>query len=527
MTAETATDREPAQLTLHVAGEAMTADLAGRLAPLTGPGDVIALIGPLGAGKTAFARAFLRALGEIDEVPSPTFTLVQLYEPEGAAAPVHHFDFYRLEAPDDAYELGIEDAFADAISLLEWPERLGPLLPASRLDVSLTIPDDAEDDSERIVELTGTGVWIERLQTLLQSLLDEDDDGEEDDADSGGNTADPVRLMGAVNFLNDAGWENVYMTPIAGDASFRRYYRVEKGDDTAVLMDAPPEHEDAGAFAKIARHLRGLGLSAPDIIAADEAHGFLLLEDLGDATFTRELARGVDEKNLYEAAIDVLVAIHSRAREDACPDGLPPYGNGRLLDEAFLLPQWFVPAITDGEPMSEDARKAYGDAWLSAFPLVHALPKTLVLRDYHVDNMIWLPEREGTARVGLLDFQDAVAGCAAYDVMSLLEDARRDIADNVRDAMLDRYFAAMGDTDRDAFMTAFHVLGAGRHAKVIGIFTRLSVRDGKDVYLQHIPRVWRLLERAVAAEPALAPVRAWLDEYIPPEKRTTPGGGAP
>ena len=526
---------EPAVLTLHIEDETMTAALAAEIAARAGAGDVIALKGPLGAGKTAFARAFLRALGETDEVPSPTFTLVQTYQPEAAPAPVHHFDFYRLEHADDAYELGIEDAFADGISLLEWPERIAGLLPADHLEVAIEVPVDAGADiaagaeEGRVFELTGHGSWVARIRDLLETILanDDDENGGDEMADADHN---PERLIQAVEFLGHAGWENVYLSPVAGDASFRRYFRVTGRDEaTAILMDAPPEQEDVRPFVSMANHLLGLGLSAPEILAKDEAGGFLLLEDLGDATFTRELGRGTDETLLYEAAVDVLVHLHGLDTKVAVPPGLLPYGNGRLLDEMFLLPQWFVPAFADGDetskppgnPMSEDARKAYGEAWLSVFPRVHELAKTLVLRDYHVDNLIWLPERDGIRRTGLLDFQDAVSGAPAYDLMSLLEDARRDISPELKEAMLARYFAATG-ADQKTFMPAFHILAAGRHAKVIGIFTRLSVRDGKDVYLRHIPRVWRLLEASLAAEPALAPVRAWLDTYVPPSMRTMP-----
>lgn len=516
---------EPAVLTLHVTNEDMTNDLAAHLAPMAGPGDVIALKGSLGAGKTAFARAFLRALGEEGEVPSPTFTLVQTYEPKGARAPVHHFDFYRLKKADEAYELDIEDAFSDAISLLEWPERIETLLPADYLEVAIEVPAESDGETDRLIELTGTGSWTPRLQVLLESLIAEDDD--DNDENTGETETDPSRLMGSINFLNDAGWENVFMAPIAGDASFRHYFRIEKGNDSAILMDAPPGHEDVRPFVTIARHLSGLDFSAPTILATDEENGFLLLEDLGDATFTRELGAGADETLLYSAAVDVLAHLHGLDRKQACAPGLLPYGNGRLLDEAFLLPQWFVPAFNDGEPMSEEARKSYGDAWLSAFALVHEQPKTLVLRDYHVDNLIWLPERTGIKQVGLLDFQDAVSGAPAYDLMSLLEDARRDIAPDLKKAMLARYFKAMPQTNQDSFMATFRILAAQRHAKVIGIFTRLAVRDGKGLYLHHIPRVWRLLTAALETEPALDAVRVWFDDHVAPEMRIIPPvGGA-
>lgn len=321
-------------------------------------------------------------------------------------------------------------------------------------------------------------------------------------------------------FLAANGWGGAARRPLAGDASFRRYERIALDGRKAVLMDAPPPHEDVRPFVAIARHLIGLGYSAPEIWAEDAEAGLLVIEDLGDETYTRMLNAGADAETLYALAVDILIDLHKRPPEEAIPAGLVRYGNGRLLDEAFLLPQWFVPAVT-GEPMDEDARRAYGDAWLEVFPTVHAQPKTLVLRDFHVDNLIFVPGRERLAACGLLDFQDALAGPPAYDLMSLLEDARRDVAPEIQSSMLERYAQAFPDSDWMAFDDSYSILAAQRHAKVIGIFTRLKVRDGKGAYLQHIPRVWRLLENALF-NPVLAPVAAWFQTHIPEDMRTVP-----
>ena len=322
-------------------------------------------------------------------------------------------------------------------------------------------------------------------------------------------------------FLAAHGWGTAERRPLAGDASFRRYERLTLGGERAVLMDAPPESEDVRPFVRMARHLKGLGLSAPEIIARDEAAGLVLEEDLGDDTYTRILASGRDEGALYATAVDVLIDLHRRG--DAVPAGLPSYGNGRLLDEAFLLPQWYLPAM-EGRTVPEAARRSYGEAWLSLFPAVHAQPRTLVLRDYHVDNLMDLPGRPGIAACGLLDFQDAVAGPAAYDLMSLLEDARRDLEPGLVQAMVGRYRDAFPDLD--SFEAAYAILAAQRHAKVIGIFTRLSVRDGKPAYLAHMPRVWRLLGAALE-HPALAQLGDWFEQHvsvrgIPPAGEASP-----
>ncbi len=322
------------------------------------------------------------------------------------------------------------------------------------------------------------------------------------------------------DFLATQGWSGAGRTHLAGDASFRRYERIVAGDRVAVLMDAPPPEEDARSFIKIARHLKCLGYSAPEILAADEEAGLLVLEDLGDDTYSRVLETGGEEDALYERAVDVLIDLHSRPTDEAIPPGLPSYGNGRLRDEAFLTPQWTYPAFA-GEGLSKQIRRAYGDIWLCLFPRIYSGPKTLVLRDYHVDNLLWLSDRDGIQACGLLDFQDAVVGHPAYDLMSLLEDARRDLGEGLKNKMMERYMTAFPDLDDEAFLTAFCILAAQRHAKVIGIFTRLFQRDGKPDYLVHIPRVWRLLEAALE-NPTLTDMKDWFDTHMPATMRTLP-----
>lgn len=321
-------------------------------------------------------------------------------------------------------------------------------------------------------------------------------------------------------FLDGCGWGAAERAPLRGDASNRRYVRLTLDGERAMLMDAPPElGEDVRPFVHVARHLVALDLSAPDILAADLEHGFLLLEDFGDATFTNLLAAGEDEAGLYALAVDALIALHAMEEMRTAPDWLPPYDDERLLAEAALLPDWFMTA--QGLAVDTPARAALDAAWLKALRYAHQGPRTLVLRDFHVDNLMRLDGRDHVRTCGLLDFQDAVAGHPAYDLMSLLEDARRDVPDTLQGAMKERYFDALGIRDRSDFEAAYAVLGAQRHAKVIGIFTRLARRDDKPVYLEHIPRVWRLLERSLT-HPVLADVKAWMDAHIPTDKRTAP-----
>jgi aminoglycoside/choline kinase family phosphotransferase len=323
-------------------------------------------------------------------------------------------------------------------------------------------------------------------------------------------------------FLGANGWGEAERAPLTGDASFRRYERLTLGGRQAMLMDAPPPRENVDAFVAIARHLKSLGFSAPDIFAKERDLGFLIIEDLGDDTFTRILASDENdtETGLYSLAVDLLIELHGIAPERVAPPDTETYSDEKLLEEARLLCDWTWGALF-GAPPEVGVSGSYQAAWREAFGHLRGQPATLVLRDYHVDNLMVLQGRSGIARCGLLDFQDAVLGPKAYDLASLLEDARRDIGPGLKGAMLERYFTAFPDLDRDQFTAAFAVLAAQRHAKVIGIFTRLYLRDGKPGYLQHIPRVWRLLEDALS-HPALAPVADWFDTHIPPAKRITP-----
>ena len=320
-------------------------------------------------------------------------------------------------------------------------------------------------------------------------------------------------------FLAAAGWGDAARLPLPGDASFRRYVRLAGADGSAMLMDAPPPQENALAFLGVARLLHRLGLSAPLIHAEDAEAGFLLLEDFGNDTYTRLLAAGAAEAPLYALAVDVLVALNRRFATDHAPD-LPPYDDARLLAEAALLVDWYLPAVT-GRLTPPALREEYLALWRALLPLARGVPQTLVLRDYHVDNLMRLEGRAGIAACGLLDFQDAVLGPASYDLVSLLEDARRDVSPDLAAAMRERFLGALPAIDRAAFDRSYAVLGAQRSCKIVGIFTRLCVRDGKPAYLPHIPRVWRLIEQD-ARHAALAPLREWLDRHIPTAARCIP-----
>lgn len=321
------------------------------------------------------------------------------------------------------------------------------------------------------------------------------------------------------DFLARAGWAAAARRPLAGDASFRRYERLSDGErGSLVLMDAPPPQENVRPFAAIARHLVSLGLSAPRIFAADEAAGLLLIEDFGDANMARLVDAGGDKAALYALAIDTLIALHRHPGARAAP--VPPFEEARLLREVGLVLDWYLPALT-GETTPEDLRADYLATWRKVLPLAHGVGDTLVLFDFFPDNLMLLAGRPGIAACGLLDFQDAVIGPLTYDLVSLLEDARREVPGSLREAMLARYLAAFPRLDREAFALSYAVMGAQRNLRIVGVFTRLCVRDGKPGYLRHIPWVWRLVERDVA-HPALAPLEAWLDRHIPPAMRRIP-----
>ncbi|MFL0585691.1 MULTISPECIES: aminoglycoside phosphotransferase family protein [Sphingomonas] len=308
-------------------------------------------------------------------------------------------------------------------------------------------------------------------------------------------------------FLAANGWGDAEILPLAGDASFRRYFRVVDGTRRAVLMDAPPPQEDPRPFLAVANWLTDHGFGAPAIYASDDDRGLVLLEDFGDNRMREAIDRDpAATEGLYQNAVDVLIALRG------CPAGdWRPYDRAELHREAALLVEWYCPALGLDVDLA-----GYTAAWDAVFD--HAIfdrPVT-VLRDYHVENLMLVGDPH---RLGLLDFQDALAGHPAYDLVSLLQDARRDVAPELENAMIERYCNVTGEGE--AFMRAYHVLGAQRNAKIIGIFTRLWKRDGKPRYPGLCPRVWTYLERDLA-QPALAPVAAWFDANIPASLRGDP-----
>ena len=322
------------------------------------------------------------------------------------------------------------------------------------------------------------------------------------------------------NFLRRADWDTAKRWRLAGDASFRKYDRLEGTKGRAVLMDAPPPHEDVRAFVRIARHLFALGFSVPEILAEDHEAGLLLLEDLGDNTYTRLLASGHDERALYTLATDALIALHSIPQAKAIPEGVKTYDTPRLLEEVNRINVWYRPLV-EASALPDQAQRGFNELWQAILPKAWLAPTSLILFDYHVDNLLGLFDRPDMRACGILDFQDAVAGPVTYDLLSLLEDARRDIDPTLVAEMKARYLAAFPALDPKAFATSWAVMAAQRHVRVIGTFARLKLRDNKLHYLVHMPRLWRYMDQCLQ-HAALSELKAWLDLHIPAPMRSVP-----
>ncbi len=309
-------------------------------------------------------------------------------------------------------------------------------------------------------------------------------------------------------FIAAAGWGDAKVGPLAGDASNRRYLRLTGDGSTAVVMDAPKEKgENIRPFLHIAEYLSSVGLSAPAILASDEAQGFILLEDLGDDLFARVIPKRPEmENSLYSCATDLLSELHRHTP----PSGLAPYDVPVMADMAALAFDWYLSAI-EGENVT--ARAEFHAAITTVLNTLASTQTVLIQRDYHSENLLWLPDRPGAARVGLLDFQDAMLGHAAYDLVSLLQDARRDVHPSIETQMIARYVQKT-QQDHSDFAAAYHALGAQRNLRILGVFARLCVRDGKTHYVDLIPRVWGLLQRDLA-HPALEELTNLVHTHLP------------
>ncbi|MEE2694197.1 MAG: phosphotransferase [Pseudomonadota bacterium] len=315
-------------------------------------------------------------------------------------------------------------------------------------------------------------------------------------------------------FLQSQGLGDANQVALAADASFRRYYRIELDEQSWVLMDAPPNRENVQQFITIAKYLRAIGINAPEIFGEDLKNGFLLIEDFGDQKFSTILKTSdhQQEAKLYEEAISLLVKL----QKTFPPSWLPRYTTNILMREVDLFIDWFWP-IAKTTPISASERKTYREAWSNVLLAIANQKNVLVLRDFHVDNLMWLTGRKGIQQIGLLDFQDALSGPSIYDLVSLLEDVRRDVRTDLVHNLKERFCASQKLEDKE-FEYIYSTLTAQRNTKILGIFTRLWRRDGKNQYLDLLPRTWHLLDKSLK-NPALAPLQQWFGEHFPESSR--------
>jgi tRNA threonylcarbamoyl adenosine modification protein YjeE len=502
--------QQKAHWRVELPDEATTIALAVDIGEWLKPGDLLTLSGELGSGKTTFARALIRSLTREEdlEVPSPTFTLMQLYE--GAALPILHADFYRIKHADELIELGFDEAQEGALVIVEWPERAEAHMNANRLSIAFEI-DVHRGPDYRVATLTGSGTFAPRLAI--------------------------ARAIHEV--LAASGWADAERRFMQGDASSRLYERLIKPDGTtAVLMMAPPRPDGPAVrygksysalarladnirpFIAVSKGLRAEGLSAPEILAFDLDAGLAILEDLGPEGVVDGDGIVVER---YGEAVAVLARLHQANLPDTLPieaDAtyrIPPYDVDALSIEVELLLDWYAPHIAKAA-LASGTKATFVNLWRHVLRDIVAARPTWTLRDYHSPNLLWLTKRQSLARVGIIDFQDCVLGHPAYDVVSLLQDARVDVPDDVELKLLGHYAqlrrAADPSFDMGAFARAYAVLGAQRATKILGIFARLDKRDHKPQYRAHLPRIEKYLAKDMA-HPLLSALKDWYETHLP------------
>lgn len=486
------------------------ARIAVDLALFARAGTAILISGELGAGKTELARALIAALapsGVDVEVISPTFTIVQDYDE--LRVPVRHADLYRVRGQAEIAELDLESD--ESMLIVEWPERGQWRHISDRLEITLS-----GQGTTRNARLVGHGYWSTALE----------------------------RTFAIARFLQSARLDHHSRQFLQGDASFRRYERLARQAQSLVLMDMPAHPdgppiaggrsyskiahlaEDISAVLAINGALRQFGYSAPETHAFDLAQGLAVIEDLGDDVYGRRYASGAPLTEPLQTAVALLVDMTRRKwPRKVSVDGshwhmVSDYDEEAQLIEVDLLLSWMWPRLYGG-PAPDPAIAEFRAIWKELLPLTRKAQPVWALRDFHSPNLLWLPGRSGIARVGIIDTQDCVMGDPAYDLVSLLQDARVDVDEGMMADLFEHYCQLRaGDHgfERPAFAASFAVLGAQRATKILGIFSRLSMRDGKHGYLAHIPRVSRYLEMNLGHE-TLAPLRRWFDRHLPRAKR--------
>lgn len=502
---------EPIARTLN--SEAETSALGAELALFVRPGMTVCLHGEIGAGKTTLARALIRALSDDKDqldVPSPTFSLLQPYEETRIT--VHHFDLYRITDVNEAHEIGLYDNLEDRLTIIEWPERLEGDLPDDRIELALAI-----SGTGRTVTITAVG----QMQKVVE------------------------RMVLVSNFLTSGDWKAANRAFLQGDASSRRYERLTlENGKRAILMDMPeapdgPVIKDGKTYSDIAHIAEGIfpvaainnflhqqGFSAPRSLQRDLPNGLMVIEDLGSLVYGDMIQTGADMSEPMTAATQLLAhmaACHwpEVVMIDSTEHHIPPFDLAAFKMEASLLLDWFWPMVS-GDDVAIDIRQSFEEHWENVFPLTRAANPVWVLRDFHSPNLIWLPGRNGIERVGLIDTQDCLLGHPAYDLVSMLQDARVDLPTGCEETYYQAYCQQRSKQnhafDDQEFAAAYAILGAQRATKILGIFARLNRRDGKPGYLKHLPRVSAALEKNLQ-HPSLADLAEWYQTHLPADRR--------
>ncbi|CAN7225620.1 tRNA (adenosine(37)-N6)-threonylcarbamoyltransferase complex ATPase subunit type 1 TsaE [Phyllobacterium sp. LjRoot231] len=492
------------QLTIHLASTEDTIRLGQDLALALRKGDLVTLSGDLGAGKSTLARGLIRTIADDNsyEVPSPTFTIVQSY-PE-LRLPISHVDLYRLSSADEVDELGLDEALEDGAVVVEWPERAEGALSAPNLSVTLVNEGD------------GRKALIEGEPTALARLR---------------------RSLAIRNFLAKSGFPNAERRYLLGDASARGYETIATAEGHPfILMNSPYNpggpilrdgktymqiahlSQSVAAFVALDKLLSSKGFKVPEIYFEDLANGFLILENLGSEGVLD--ADGAPIAERYEATVRLLAQLHQQSwpQDIDVAKGyshhIHDFDRDAMMIEVELLSDWYVPRVS-GTALGSAQKAQYVAAWNKVFSQLNSSEKSLLLRDVHSPNILWRENETGINRVGLIDFQDAMIGPSAYDVASLIFDARVTIAPELQDHLLSAYIEERhsGNAlfDEAGFRTAFAIMAAQRNAKILGIFVRLDERDGKPFYLKHLPRIQAYFNRVIG-HPALAPVKDWCEK---------------
>lgn len=496
------------EIHLDLKSEAATNQLGEDLALTLKRGDLVRLCGDLGAGKSLLARAIIRAACDDDdlEVPSPTFTLVQNYESSGPCGTISHFDLYRLNAPEEVEELGLYDALDEGIALIEWPERAGKFLPENGLSITL----EHKGPSARRAILSGSETMVERVE----------------------------RSLSIRSFLETNWHSGVTRRFLLGDASTRTYEVSSFNGCNRILMNSPPmtdgpiisdgkpysqiAHlaEDVRPFFAIAKILRSKGFRVPEVYAHDLEQGFLLMENLGNEGLITE--KGVPDSEKYLASVEALAHLHQCNwprcidLEDGSVHTIPSYDRTAMMIEVDLMPKWYAPRKKGYRPGQKELQR-FEIIWHRLIDMLEDSEKSIVLRDYHSPNILWQGGNSGIDRIGMIDFQDAMIGPAAYDVASLAQDARITVSVALEQQLCEAYIHQRQEFDAGfdtvGFLRSYAIMAAQRATKVLGIFVRLDERDGKPGYLAHLPRIEAYLEHSLQ-HPDLAELKDWCKDNI-------------